>query len=286
VGFGWLNRAFLLGLLIPFVGLDQASAGAAWNAAGNFSTTNGNPNGAWTYGAVESSTFYLDDYVGGGPSPAYWYEANEAHVWVNTLSTEQYGILPGQLSLHPGTDGGASVIRWTAPAGVTPFVQVQGQFSQGDSATKQVGIFVDGIPTVTTPYWQSVDSGAFDFSLPVTPGATIDFASWGAWISGDTALDVSITSLVPGDANEDGRVDINDLTIVLAHYNQTGMVWTQGEFTGDGTVDINDLTIVLANYGTSSGAGIAAVPEPSCVVLLSIGLITLLGCAWRRRAKA
>ena len=26
---------------------------------------------------------------------------------------------------------------------------------------------------------------------------------------------------MPGDANLDGKVDINDLTIVLAHYNQT-----------------------------------------------------------------
>ena len=31
------------------------------------------------------------------------------------------------------------------------------------------------------------------------------------------------------------------------------MTWTQGEFTGDGTVDINDLTIVLAHYGADRG---------------------------------
>ena len=67
----------------------------------------------------------------------------------------------------------------------------------------------------------------------------------------------------------DGKVDINDLTIVLAHYGQTGMAWAQGEFTGDGTVDINDLTIVLAHYGQTAGAsagGISAVPEPSAVL--------------------
>ena len=65
---------------------------------------------------------------------------------------------------------------------------------------------------------------------------------------------MQITHLLPGDANGDGKVDINDLTIVLAHYGQTGMTWAQGEFTGDGTVDINDLTIVLANYGQSAGS--------------------------------
>ena len=73
-------------------------------------------------------------------------------------------------------------------------------------------------------------------------------------------------------------MDINDLTIVLAHYGQTGMTWTQGEFTGDGTVDINDLTIVLAHYGQSLGAsagGMAAVPEPrasSCSAWVSLAL--------------
>ena len=32
----------------------------------------------------------------------------------------------------------------------------------------------------------------------------------------------SLKALMPGDANYDGKVDINDLTIVLASYNQSG----------------------------------------------------------------
>ncbi len=89
----------------------------------------------------------------------------------------------------------------------------------------------------------------------------------------------------PGDAIGDGTVDINDLTIVLANYGRTGMAWSQGKFTGDGTVDINDLTIVLANYGTTYGsaAGLAAVPEPSGVLLAGLALVNLVACAWRRR---
>ena len=94
------------------------------------------------------------------------------------------------------------------------------------------------------------------------------------------------SGLNPGDANGDNKVDINDLTIVLANYNQSGMTWSQGEFTGSGTVDINDLTIVLANYNTSVGSSISAVPEPSCVVLLAIGAVGLLVFAWHRGSKA
>ena len=37
-----------------------------------------------------------------------------------------------------------------------------------------------------------------------------------------------LTPALPGDANLDGTVDINDLTIVLAHYGQTGMTWSAG----------------------------------------------------------
>ena len=99
-----------------------------------------------------------------------------------------------------------------------------------------------------------------------------------------TAISVSAWQVEPGDANGDRQVDINDLTIVLANYNQTGMTWSQGEFTGDGTVDINDLTIVLANYNYGvTAAGLAAVPEPSALVLIGLGIISLVGCTYRRR---
>ena len=97
---------------------------------------------------------------------------------------------------------------------------------------------------------------------------------------------LTIRQYLPGDANLDGKVNINDLTIVLANYGQNGTMWSQGEFTGDGTVDINDLTIVLAHYGQSLGSsagGMAAVPEPSVITLLLAGAVSVLGYGWRQR---
>jgi hypothetical protein len=99
---------------------------------------------------------------------------------------------------------------------------------------------------------------------------------------------VAGTPLLLGDANGDGRVDINDLTIVLANFGQTGITWSQGEFTGDGTVDINDLTIVLANFGQTAGAsaaGLAAVPEPGTLVLVVASLLGMLASAWWRKRR-
>ena len=107
-------------------------------------------------------------------------------------------------------------------------------------------------------------------------------SAWSPFAAGDLTFDGTFASftvsalngcgyavvdapLLPGDANGDGRVDINDLTIVLANFGRsTGMTWSTGDFIGDGTVDINDLTIVLANFGQgtgSSAAGLAATPR-------------------------
>ena len=90
---------------------------------------------------------------------------------------------------------------------------------------------------------------------------------------------------MPGDAELDGKVDVNDLTIVLTHYGQTGMTWTTGDFQGDGKVDVNDLTIVLSRYGQSLGssaAAVAAAPEPSTWLMLGIGLAAVIWLRARR----
>ena len=91
---------------------------------------------------------------------------------------------------------------------------------------------------------------------------------------------------IPGDANLDGKVDVNDLTIVLSNFGQTaGMDWSTGDFNGDGRVDVNDLTTVLSHFGSSarSSAGMASVPEPSAVLLIGAGVVGLSGYFCRRR---
>ena len=55
-----------------------------------------------------------------------------------------------------------------------------------------------------------------------------DIAGYGHDASGNTVQAFLLQALLPGDANEDGRVDINDLTIVLANYGQSGRVWVAG----------------------------------------------------------
>jgi hypothetical protein len=62
---------------------------------------------------------------------------------------------------------------------------------------------------------------------------------------------------------------------LLANYGRSGMSW----ITGDGKVDINDLAIVLSNYGqnlSSSGAATAAVPEPPSLGLLLAAIVSAI----------
>ncbi len=91
----------------------------------------------------------------------------------------------------------------------------------------------------------------------------------------------------PGDVNGDGRVDVNDLTIVLTNFGSTGNSWSQGDMDSDptGKVDVNDLTIVLANFGATYSSSLpTAVPEPSSFLMLAIAaLLPMAGWGVARR---
>ena len=197
-----------------FVGLfalltSSAWAGPIWDANADFSTTNGNPNGAWTYGWVDNSfinSFHLDtlanDYglngnIPGwcGPIPGPGTGLNFPVIWKNTGPAVS-GLQTGQLSLHPGPDGEPSVLEWTAPAGFSGDALIQGQFLPGDVGIMQVGIFENH--NWNSALWTATDSGTFNLSVPVVPGDKIDFGVWcqrGGYANGNTPLEATVTAV-------------------------------------------------------------------------------------------
>ena len=79
----------------------------------------------------------------------------------------------------------------------------------------------------------------------------------------------------PGDANLDGSVDDDDLSLLLASWgqdvtNEADGGWGNGEFSGTPPVNDDDLSLLLANW-----TGSAAVPEPAAVGLVVMGGVCL-----------
>ena len=95
-----------------------------------------------------------------------------------------------------------------------------------------------------------------------------------------------------GDANLDGKINIDDYGRIDSNVGQSGTVfgWYNGDFNYDGKINIDDYGIIDGNIGqqvapiptinaNDAVAGVSAVPEPaSLALLLTAGL-------WMRRRR-
>jgi hypothetical protein len=196
-----LNIALLVTIiLVSLTGYSTVFGSTVWNITDDFSVNNGNPNGSWSYGWMDTAfmnfTLYESgDYHGPGPqaSPIWYTETENIHgcVWENT-GEPVYGTATGQLAFHPGQQGGwnPAVAHWTAPEGISGLCTIEGQFFSGDYDNRiQVAVRINSMQV-----WHAVDYGAFNLSTNVAPGDTIDFAVYGGDNSGGTTpLDATIT---------------------------------------------------------------------------------------------
>ena len=54
----------------------------------------------------------------------------------------------------------------------------------------------------------------------------------------------------PGDVNNDGSVNLADLSILLANFGKSGMNRGQGDLNEDGSVNLSDLSTLLTRFGS------------------------------------
>jgi hypothetical protein len=56
---------------------------------------------------------------------------------------------------------------------------------------------------------------------------------------------------LPGDANNDDRVNLDDYNVLAANFSQAGRGVGTGDFNFDGLVNLSDYNILAGRFGTS-----------------------------------
>jgi len=119
--------------------------------------------------------------------------------------------------------------------------------------------------------------------------AVLDFTDPAQWVM---RLDVNpdfdnvLDPALPGDANRDGEVGIQDLAILSEHFGLGPYgEWTEGDYNGDGLINIQDLALLSEHFGLSSiptSTVTQNTPQPGAGVML----IAMFGLFIRRRRLA
>lgn len=90
----------------------------------------------------------------------------------------------------------------------------------------------------------------------LTAGTTYNYRVISTDEAGNTATSsnrtfttVALPTYAGTDINQDGRVDILDVSMMISVWNQTGPGLGRNDINGDGVVNILDLSMLIANYG-------------------------------------
>jgi myo-inositol-hexaphosphate 3-phosphohydrolase len=120
--------------------------------------------------------------------------------------------------------------------------------------------------------------GAWDGQAGITSSAAALDAALAVGLAEEAdGIHLAVTLL--GDADLSGRVDFLDYLLLKSHLGRGEGNWSGGDFDYDGDVDRLDFLALVENFGRTFGAAppSAAVPEPTSLVLLSMGLLVLAG---------
>jgi len=111
----------------------------------------------------------------------------------------------------------------------------------------------------------------------------IEFPALGSSMSLDRVA-VDTLALLEGDANRDATVNIFDINLVSAHWNEAG---PSGDVNFDGAVNIFDINLISSNWNhaipTGASPNATAVPEPATWGLALAGALGLAVALARRR---
>jgi hypothetical protein len=159
-----------------------------------------------------------------------------------------------------------------------------------------------GVSGIVTSQTQATNGSNFT-SIGIASGAQVvpSTATATALWAGQTVTgtDTLVMYTYGGDANLDGKINIDDYGHIDTSIGIGLKGWFNGDFNYDGVINIDDYGIIDVNIGiqgpaffTGSGvgggdalglSGVTAVPEPASIGLLGVALATLAGGRRRRR---
>jgi len=181
----------------------------------------------------------------------------------------------------------------TWDSGTTLYTGITGQVAAGRAGNLWTG---NGIVTSQAlaigGNYTSIGVAKASDARPATATATAIWA--GQTITGTDTL---VMYTYGGDANLDGKLNVDDYIKIDSGIAAGLKGWANGDFNYDGKVNIDDYTTVIdANIGNQSGiffsaggvssgglSGVSAVPEPASATLLGLGAAAIVGARRRRR---
>ncbi len=207
-----LNR-FLGFRSLTFAVFTMATLGSADRAlAATFSNTadfsaSSNPNGVWTYGSTPTLGGAFTPFTTQGTNGALagWVGPTQASLVQNVTSSPFSAAsadwFPGEMNLHPGSDGAASVLRFRAPA--TTLYDVSAVFYGIDAypTSTDVHVLINGVSVfdALVNSYRGAGQSHTHTNLALAADDTVDFVvGWGAngsYYYDATGLSVTITQV-------------------------------------------------------------------------------------------
>ena len=125
------------------------------------------------------------------------------------------------------------------------------------------------------------------FDIEITPQAYEELGLGMKTLVNLELTAVETDDLMPGDANDDGFIDEEDIAILAENWLRDGNVtWFDGDFNGDHVVDDRDATLLASNWNPPELPE-ASVPEPTAIVLLLAGGLCIIAHrgAWQKQRR-
>jgi hypothetical protein len=195
----------ILKTVIPLVLAMSASALAAtYDAYTDFSISNGNPNGVWSYGWSTTLLSTLNLYPHGfvdGTGNLDWNDPNHLFagapsVFANTTNNQQGTVPAHTAAFHPGQADEFSHYVWIAPT--SGLFSLSATFLLLDSGGTDVHILDNGISLFAANLSPAIPQ-SFSTQIAVTAGDKIDFAVGygpdGNFMHDSTAISATISTV-------------------------------------------------------------------------------------------